>query len=101
MLDTKTYLTKLRERSRESRVYREFQAVGLELAEILADDRHRALYIRLAKQYDGNLLRRLAREVAQRPGVQNRGAYFMRVLTGTLPQRPKPGKSVPSRKTSH
>lgn len=91
------YLALLRERRKISRVYRAHQGAGLELAELLRDRRHKALYMRLARQYDGGLLLSLAKDVALRKGVRNRGAYFMRLLqeSGRKPRplpRARPGK---------
>ena len=74
------YFKKLKARSAESRVYRKFQLQGLELADILKDRRHKALYIKLAKEGDPERLRILARGIAENPGIRNKGAYFMSCL---------------------
>lgn len=71
------YLKKLKKRGQESRVYKKYQLVGLEIAQILRDEKHKSLYIKLAKGGDNEKLRRLAREVAEKKNVKNRGAYFM------------------------
>ncbi len=72
------YLQKLRDRAKQSKVYRRFQLEGLEIAKILEDEKHKALYIKLAKEHDTQFLRRLAQDVAERgAAVQNKGAYFM------------------------
>ncbi len=80
-LDDKAYLTALKDRAKESHVYKKFQLTGLEIAEILRDEPHKSLYIKLAKQYDPGELLRLAKEVAERKNVNNKGAYFMRLLS--------------------
>lgn len=54
----------------------EFQAYGNRLAEELQDPTHRALYIRLAKTIDRNLLER-AREHAVASPVSTKGKIFM------------------------
>lgn len=77
----KTYLALLSERAKESHVHRKHQLIGLEIAEILGDARHKALYIKLAKERDAGELLRIAKDVAERPHVKNRGAYFMRLLS--------------------
>jgi hypothetical protein len=74
------YLTKLKQRAKESRVSRRFQLDGLEIAKILGDEKHRSLYIKLAKEMDPDELRRLAKEVAENKNIKNRGAYFMTLL---------------------
>ncbi len=74
------YLEKLRERGKKGHVYREFQDTGLMVADILGDRKHKALYIKLAKEHDKQELLTLAKRVAENKNVKNRGAYFMRVL---------------------
>lgn len=75
-------MKELRERGKQSRVYRSFQLDGLEIARILGDEKHKALYIRLAKTRDPAELRRLAGSVAENKNVKNKGAYFMSCLKG-------------------
>ncbi|MBI4991870.1 MAG: hypothetical protein HZB99_01515 [Candidatus Harrisonbacteria bacterium] len=74
------YLELLRDRSKKSRVYKPHQMTGLSLAEILNDPEHKSLYMRLSKIYDNNELIRLAKNVAERKNIDNKGAYFMKVL---------------------
>lgn len=77
----KDYVQRLDRRARESHVYRSYQLVGLELADILRDSRHKALYIKIAKDHaDHHRLLILAKDIAGRPSVKNKGAYFMRLL---------------------
>ncbi|HXF44144.1 MAG TPA: hypothetical protein VNK70_01635 [Candidatus Paceibacterota bacterium] len=78
----KSYLQVLRERKEESRVHFKHQSTGLALAEILGDTKHKTLYMKLAKKHDAEILIGLAKDVASRRGVKNKGAYFMRLLTG-------------------
>lgn len=79
-IDAKKYLELLRDRSKKSRVYKSYQMTGLMLAEILNDPSHKSLYMRLAKSYDAQKLIILAKGLADRPSIQNKGAYFMRML---------------------
>jgi hypothetical protein len=79
-----SYLDKLKTRGKESHVYRKYQLLGLEISQILADEKHKALYIKLAKQYGGDRLMKIAKGVAERRDVKNRGAYFMKVLQSEL-----------------
>ena len=73
------YLKELKERGRTSRVYREYQLAGLLVAEILNDERHKSLYIKLAQKYGSQKMLQLAKDVADRKRIKNKGAYFMKV----------------------
>jgi hypothetical protein len=75
------YIAELKRRGKESRVYRDYQLVGLEIADILRDRSHKALYIKLAKEGNVRQLLGIAKDVAERKDVKNRGAYFMKVIT--------------------
>lgn len=75
------YLKTLKDRGKESRVYREYQLLGLEIAQLLGDDGHKTLYIKLAKEKNGRELLRIAKEVAEKRSIKNKGAYFMRIVT--------------------
>lgn len=77
-----TYLKKLKQRGKDSHVYRKYQLFGLEIAQILNDEKHKALYIKLAKERGGDRLRKLAKDVADRKNIKNPGAYFMKILMG-------------------
>lgn len=91
------YLAELQRRAKESHVYRKYQLIGLEIAKTLSDEKHKALYIKLAKMHDPDGLMRLAKDVAERKEVKNKGAYFMTVLKEHFPSSktttaPKPKK---------
>lgn len=73
------YIKQLRERGKESRVYRDFQLIGLEIAEILHDAKHKSLYIKMAKNGAHRDMLRIAKEIAHNTAVKNKGAYFMKV----------------------
>ncbi len=75
------YLKKLKQRSKESHVYRKYQLIGLEISQILNDERHKTLYIKLAKEQNGDRLLSLAKDVAERKNVKSKGAYFMSLIT--------------------
>ncbi|MEK7187563.1 MAG: hypothetical protein AAB691_01790 [Patescibacteria group bacterium] len=77
----KDFLETLRERGKKSKVYRAYQLIGLEIAEILDDDRHKSLYIKLAKERHASDLLTLAKDVRERRNVKNKGAYFMKLLS--------------------
>ncbi|MEK7089678.1 MAG: hypothetical protein AAB920_02555 [Patescibacteria group bacterium] len=74
------YMAMLKERGKKSKIYAKFQDVGLTLTNLLGDPKHKALYIKLAKQHDADKLLNLAKRVAGMKNIKNRGAYFMRVL---------------------
>lgn len=74
------YAKTIAERAKTSRVYRKYQLIGLEIADILQDNTHKALYIKLAKDFGGDRLLAFAKTVAENRNVRNKGAYFMRVL---------------------
>ena len=76
------YLKELKRRGTESHVYRKYQLLGLEISQILQDEKHKALYIKLAKDMDGDQLMAIAKDVAERTNVKSKGAYFMSVLSG-------------------
>jgi len=78
---SKDYLDVLKRRAKESKIYREYQLIGLEIAEILGDRTHKALYMRLSKKGDARNLLRIAKEVAEKPNIKNKGAYFMRIIS--------------------
>lgn len=79
------YARELAKRGRESRVYRRFQLIGLGISQILHDEKHKALYIKLAKEHDADKLLKIAKEVAEKKDVKNRGAYFMAVVSSVIP----------------
>lgn len=74
------YLKKLQKRARESKVYRKYQLVGLEIAEFLEDEKHKSLYIKLAKENDPEKLLGIAKEISRNKNIKNKGAYFMAVV---------------------
>lgn len=80
VINRRDYLTKLKERRRESRAYTKHQLVGLELAQLLDDDTHKSLYIKLAKNYNTETLLRIAKRVVENKRVKNKGAYFMSII---------------------
>ncbi len=74
------YIELLKKRAKESKVYSSHQMTGLMIAEILGDEQHKSLYIKLAKTGNADELLKLAKSVAERENVKNKGAYFMRLL---------------------
>lgn len=74
------YKQKLLERKGDSRAYSKHQVFGLMIAELLEDFAHKSLYIKLAKERSAEELLRIAKEVAEKNNIKNKGAYFMRVI---------------------
>lgn len=79
----KNYLEELKSRSKTSKVYQSYQLTGLEIANILEDWKHKSLYIKLAKEHGDRLLG-IAKSVAEKRDVQNKGAYFMKVYKNEI-----------------
>jgi len=75
------YIKGLRQRAKESHVYKKYQMTGIMLAEILSDPAHTSLYIKLAKENDNEKLMQIAKDISERKDVKNKGAYFMYSLT--------------------
>jgi hypothetical protein len=89
----KEYLEIIKERGKKSRVYKKYQLTGLLIAQLLDDEKHKSLYIKLAKKHNSDDLLRIARDVSERKKVKNKGGYFMRVLQKTHPYILKNSKS--------
>lgn len=83
--ENKNYLETLKERAKTSHVYKKYQLIGLLIAQLLNDDKHKALYIKLAKNHNNDDLMRIAKDVSERKNIENKGAYFMKVLMTTHP----------------
>jgi hypothetical protein len=58
-------------------ISREFQKYGVELAEELGDLKHKALYIKLAKEESRALLEKARSFVKDAYNAKNKGALFM------------------------
>ena len=81
----KEYLEILKQRGKESHVYKKYQLTGLLIAQLLEDEKHKSLYIKLAKKHNSDDLLKIAKDVSERKKVKNKGGYFMRVLQKTHP----------------
>jgi len=81
----KEYLEILKQRGKESHVYKKYQLTGLLIAQLLEDEKHKSLYIKLAKKHNSDDLLRIAKDISERKKVKNKGGYFMRVLQKTHP----------------
>jgi hypothetical protein len=75
----KDYLKTLSTRKKQSHVFKDFQHTGLVISQILGDDAHKTLYIKMAKFVSKETLMSLAKDIAERHEVANRGAYFMKL----------------------
>lgn len=81
MKNNGTYVLKLRERAKGSRAYRKYQVLGLEIAEVLRDEQHKGLYIKLCKTHQPERLLALAKDIAANKRITRKGAYFMACLS--------------------
>ncbi len=81
----KDYIQILKERAKKSHVYKKYQLIGLLIAQLLEDEKHKSLYIKLAKEHNDEHLLAIAKDVAERKKIENKGAYFMKVLMKTHP----------------
>lgn len=79
---SKSYLAELVRRRKGSHIHQPHQLTGLTIAVLLRDLEHKSLYMKLAKEHDPDYLLQLAKSVAERKNIENRGAYFMKLLTG-------------------
>lgn len=70
-------IIKKRVKPRDYRNSKEFQAFGNVLADELGDQKHRALYIKLAKTVDRVLLERARDFVKGSPNATTKGKLFM------------------------
>lgn len=63
------------------------------IADLLRDRAHKHIYLKLAREYEASDLLGLAKDVADREGITNYGAYFMRrfqQLRGTMCRTVRP-----------
>jgi hypothetical protein len=79
-LNPKEYLQLIAKRSAQKRISHQFQLIGLEIAVLLRDTEHKSLYIKYAKEYGSGRMLSLAKDIADRRGIDNKGAYFMTVV---------------------
>ena len=75
-----SYLESLKKRASTTRVFKKHQLFGLQIASLLHDEEHRSLYMKLAKEKNAASLMQMARDVADRRTVKNKGGYYMRLL---------------------
>ena len=74
------YLAALTERAKKSKVHKPYQLLGLTLSQLLEDEKHKSLYMGMAKKYNNDYLLSLAKRVAEKGGISNKGAYFMKAF---------------------
>jgi hypothetical protein len=74
---TADILDKYQDRPEDKYISREFQQYGIELAAELGDEKHKALYIKLAKETPRGLLESAKSFVKDAPNVKSRGRLFM------------------------
>lgn len=79
-LNKEQYLQELKRRQGKKQITQNFQFIGLEVANLLHDFKHKALYIKLAKEFGADKILALAKDVAERRNIANPGAYFMSII---------------------
>jgi hypothetical protein len=79
-LNKQTYTQALKDRGAKKNITQEFQLVGLEIATILHDIKSKSLYIKYAKELGSDRMISLAKDVAERRGINNPAAYFMTLV---------------------
>ncbi len=89
MLNKREYFKTLKERSKTSHVYKRFQLTGLVISQLLNDEKHKSLYIKLAKKHNNDKLIAIAKDISERKRIENKGAYFMTVLQRLNKKRKK------------
>ncbi len=86
------YLKELKKRAAESRVYKKYQLFGLEIASLLGDEKHKSLYIKLAKENNPEKLLGIAKKISENKNVKNKGAYFMTIVKTSVIRHKTPGR---------
>ena len=78
-LQFNAYLDKMRERAKKNRIHSRHQMIGLMVADTLRDPKYKSLYIKMAREEDGEKMLYIAKSIAENTRVKNKGAYFMRM----------------------
>ena len=50
------------------------------IAELLDDEKHKGLYMRISKTINNQRLLEIAKSVAEKTKVERKGAYFMKII---------------------
>ena len=92
------YLDRIRERAKESHIHSRHQMIGLMVADALEDSAHKALYIKMARDENGEKMLYMAKSIAENSKVENKGAYFMKVWR--MENKATPKKTIVKKKKS-
>ena len=76
-----SYMENLIQKKKDSHIYFKHQDLGFTLSELLNDKKHISLYMKLAKLYEAHYLLGIANDICERKDINNKGAYFMKVLS--------------------
>lgn len=79
LFENQSYYLKLLKRKRKSKVFYKHQLIGLILANLLNDRKHKSLYIKLAKEYNEQELLTVAKLINTNKKIKNKAAYFMKI----------------------
>jgi len=101
-LQFSTYLDKMRERAKKNRIHSRHQMIGLMVADTLRDPAHKSLYIKMARDENGEKMLYIAKSIAENTRIKNKGAYFMRMwqIAKNKTTTPKNTKSIKQQKSS-
>ncbi len=96
-LENNAYYLTLLKRRKKSKIFYKHQLIGLILANILNDKKHKSLYIKLAKEYNEQELLTTAKTIAENKKIKNKAAYFMKIWKFT-PSKTKNKKNFSEKK---
>jgi len=101
-LQFNTYLDKIRERAKKNRIHSRHQMIGLMIADTLRDPSHKSLYIKMARDENGEKMLYIAKSIAENIRIKNKGAYFMKMwqITKNKTTTPKDTKGIKQQKLS-
>jgi len=101
-LQFNAYLDRIQERAKKSRIHSRHQMIGLMVAETLRDPSHKSLYIKMARDENGEKMLYIAKSIAENTRIKNKGAYFMRMwqITKNKTTAPKNIKNIKQQEPS-
>ncbi len=101
-LQFNAYLDRIQERAKKSRIHSRHQMIGLMVADILRDPTYKSLYIKMARDENGEKMLYIAKSIAENTRIKNKGAYFMRMwqITKNKITAPKDAKDIKQQRLS-
>jgi len=101
-LQFNAYLDRIQERAKKSRIHSRHQMIGLMVADTLCDPTHKSLYIKMARDENGEKMLYIAKSIAENTRIKNKGAYFMRMwqIAKNKTTTPEDTKGIKQQKSS-